>query len=351
MLGAWFRSGRPGLCLATSVLVIVMVLTYAGEIQASLSLGPGGDFPKFRDVFLFALCHDDLPSLLVSVALLLLSGSSQERHWGTVAWMSLSILTMILLPLVYTLVLFVGSGGASRICGYSAIQLTLITAQCRQTAQRRLLRFLPVWILPWLLLLVGLLLLPGTPALLHFCAICIGHNYHQPLIRMLQELEEVKIFDFIPHWLFVPTSSRFKLPTFATSERSRPQFLPADQATFPPGTAFHHHPWMEQSPLWVMEESAAVSEAELLEEEMLRAGILASLQDAPEVESNKKVEVPKSSVSSLRLQQLEKMGFPTEKAVVALAATKQLDGAISLLIEDSIGEQAVVVSKGKSPHL
>lgn len=52
----------------------------------------------------------------------------------------------------------------------------------------------------------------------------------------------------------------------------------------------------------------------------------------------------------LRLQQLEKMGFPTEKAVVALAASKQLDGAISLLIDDSVGEQAVVVSKGKSPQ-
>lgn len=53
-----------------------------------------------------------------------------------------------------------------------------------------------------------------------------------------------------------------------------------------------------------------------------------------------------------RLQQLEKMGFPTEKAVVALAASKQLDGAISLLIDDSVGEQAVVVSKGKtSPPL
>lgn len=50
----------------------------------------------------------------------------------------------------------------------------------------------------------------------------------------------------------------------------------------------------------------------------------------------------------LRLQQLEKMGFSTEKAVVALAASKQLDGAISLLVEDSVGEQAVVVSKGKS---
>lgn len=49
----------------------------------------------------------------------------------------------------------------------------------------------------------------------------------------------------------------------------------------------------------------------------------------------------------VRLQQLEKMGFPTDKAVVALAASKQLDGAISLLIDDSIGEKAVVVTKGK----
>ncbi|KTF91738.1 hypothetical protein cypCar_00003211 [Cyprinus carpio] len=88
------------------------------------------------------------------------------------------------------------------------------------------------------------------------------------------------------------------------------------------------------------------TDSQLLEEKMLRAGILASLHDAPEGVADK-VEVPKSSVSSLRLQQLEKMGFPTEKAVVALAATGQLDGAISLLIDDQIGEEAVVISKGK----
>lgn len=56
----------------------------------------------------------------------------------------------------------------------------------------------------------------------------------------------------------------------------------------------------------------------------------------------------KQETFSTRLQQLEKMGFPTEKAVVALAASKQLDGAISLLIDDRVGEDAVVVSKGKS---
>lgn len=350
----WFRSDRPGFCLGTSLLIILMLLIYTGGIQASLSVGPGGDFPRFRDVFLYALSHDDLPSLLVSVALLLLIGRCQERRWGTVAFLALSILTMTVLPLLYALVLFVGSGEASRICGYSGIQLALFTAQCRQVTQRRLLRCLPVWFLPWLLLLIGLLLLPGTPALLHFCTICIGHNYHQSFIGTLQELEEARILDFIPDWAYVPAIARFRLPTHTTSQRSRspPQRLPVDQAAASPPTrdpsVLNHHPWVDPVPAWIMQESAVQSEAEMLEEQMLRAGILASLQDAPD-NPDAKVEVPKSSVSSLRLQQLEKMGFPTEKAVVALAASKQLDGAISLLIDDSVGEQAVVVSKGKSP--
>ncbi|KAM9546088.1 rhomboid domain-containing protein 3-like [Salvelinus alpinus] len=88
-----------------------------------------------------------------------------------------------------------------------------------------------------------------------------------------------------------------------------------------------------------MNGSEAVSEAQLLEEQMLRAGVLASLQDVPE-EPGAKMEV---------LQQLEKMEFPTDKAVVALDATRQLDGAISLLIDDRVGEEAVMTCKEKSP--
>ncbi|XP_029018159.1 rhomboid domain-containing protein 3 isoform X2 [Betta splendens] len=278
-----------------------------------------------------------------SVSLLLLLGPCQERRWGTVAFLSLSVLTMATLPLLYTLVLFVGGAEASRVCGYAATQLALFTAQCRQLTQRRLMRCLPVWLLPWIFLLIALLLLPGTPALLNFCAVCIGHNYNQPLIRMLQELEESRVTALIPAWAYVPTSANFRLPTYTTTRTA------TNQAAVPPirdSSVSNHHPWNEPLPAWVMEEAAALSEAEVLDEQMLRAGILASLQDAPD-DPDAKVEVPKSSVSSLRLQQLEKMGFPTEKAVVALAATKQLDGAISLLIDDSVGEQAVVVSKGK----
>ncbi|XP_023136950.1 rhomboid domain-containing protein 3 [Amphiprion ocellaris] len=344
----WFGSDRSGFCLGTCLSITLTLLMYAGSIQASLSVGPGGDFPTFTDVCLYALSHDELTSLLVSVALLLLFGPCQERRWGTVAWLVLSILTVAILPFLYAVVLFAGGGEASRIYGFSAVQLALFTAQCRQVTQRRLLRCLPVWFLPWLLLLIGLLLLPGTPALLHFCAICIGHNYRQSFIGMIQEQEESRLLDFIPDWAYVRISARFRLPVYATSQRSvSPSAPPLSDPSALNHHHHHHHPWIEPLPTWVMEESAAQSEAEVLEEQMLRAGILASLQDAPDG-PDAKVEVPKSSVSSLRLQQLEKMGFPTEKAVVALAASKQLDGAISLLIEDSVGEQAVVVSKGKS---
>ncbi|XP_029960858.1 rhomboid domain-containing protein 3 [Salarias fasciatus] len=349
----WFGSDRPGFCLGTSFLTSLILLMYSGSIQGSLSLGPGGDFPRFKDFFLYALSHDDSLSLLVSVALLLLFGPCQERRWGTVAFLALSFLTIAALPCLYTLVLFVGSGEASRICGYSAVQLALFTAQCRQVTQRRLLRCLPVWFLPWLLLLICLLLLPGTPALLHFCAICIGHNYRQSFIGTLQEFEEARVFDLIPDWVYIPFSAKLRLPTYSTSQRSRSHSLrlPTDQAASPSisddRSALNTQSWLEPVPAWLMEESPALSEADVLEEQMLRAGILASLQGLPD-DPDTKVEVPKSSVSSLRLQQLEKMGFPTEKAVVALAASKQLDGAISLLIDDSVGEQAVVVSKGKS---
>ncbi|XP_037337412.1 rhomboid domain-containing protein 3 [Pungitius pungitius] len=344
----WFGSDRAGYCLGTCVCTALALLTYAAGVQASLTVGPGGDFPRLRDVLLYAFSHDELPSLLVSVALLLMVGPSQERRWGTVAFLLLSILTATVLPLLYTLLLFVGGAGASRICGYSAIQLALFAAQCRQVAKRRLLRCLPVWFLPWLLLLAGLLLLPGTPALLHFCAILIGHNYAMPFIGILQELEEAWVLDFIPDWVYVRSSARLRLPFCITSQRSRFLSPPEDKAAAPPmRDQLNHHPWEDGVPAWIMNQSAALSEAEVLEEQMLKAGILASLQNDPD-HPDSKVEVAKSSVSSLRLQQLEKMGFPTDKAVVALAASKQLDGAISLLIDDSVGEQAVVVSKGKT---
>lgn len=328
---------------------------------------------------MYALSHDDAPSLLVNVCCLLLVGPCQERRWGTVAFLTLSAVSMAALPCAYSLVLWVGMGEASRVCGYSAVQLTLFTAQCRQVRGRRLLRCVPPWLLPWLALLLALLLLPGTPALLHFCAICIGHNYSPSLIGTVQELERFSCMDYIPEWAFISSSSRLRLPTHSTSHRHSLHSEAHEEEPGPsvspllPGTG----PGYGMAPGFRWDSSYGVSEAELLEEQLLHAGILASLQDCshapdcshpgagiqddPDVTaevltslrdilhpSEAKVELSKSSVSSLRLQQLERMGFPTAKAVVALAASRQLEGAVSLLIDDSIGSEAVVVG-AKSP--
>ncbi|XP_053725798.1 rhomboid domain-containing protein 3 isoform X2 [Synchiropus splendidus] len=348
LLSPWSRVGPDGrgFCLGTCAVISTILVVHAAGVQASLSLGPGAELPSFREVFLYALSHDDLPSLLVSVGLLLLAGPSQERRWGTAVFLALSILTTLCLPLVYALVLFVLVGEPSRVCGYSAIEMALLTAQCRQVTPRRLFKWVPVWFLPWCLLLLGMLLLPGTPALLHFCAISVGHNYSQSLIKALQELRQLSSVNLIPRSSYISTSAHMRLPTHHSSARSTSshQMCAAPLPVRDPAI-FKHQPWWDQVSS-LREELAPLTEAEQLEEQMLRAAMLESLQDAPE---DAKIEVPKSSVSSLRLQQLEKMGFPTDKAVVALAASKQLDGAISLLIDDSVGEQAVVVSEGKRP--
>lgn len=50
-----------------------------------------------------------------------------------------------------------------------------------------------------------------------------------------------------------------------------------------------------------------------------------------------------------RLQQLERMGFPTEQAVVALAATGHVEGAVSLLVGGEVGTEALVTQGRGGP--
>ncbi|XP_051981629.1 rhomboid domain-containing protein 3-like [Xyrauchen texanus] len=341
----WFGSNRPGFCCGTFLISMLILSTWLSGIHANLNLGPGGDFPGFYDFIFYSLSHEELTSFLYNIILLLWLGPCQERRWGTFVFLALSFLSTVLLPPIYALFLFVTGDEASRVSGYAATHLALFTAQCGQVKQRRVLNHVPVWFLPWFFLLLNLFLLPSAPGLLHFYAICLGLNYNKEFIDILQQSERICVC--LPKWAYIPVISHSHLPTYISpSERPEPE--PSQMGHMPSVSRSqledHSHvlPWQHSVSEWHNE---SLLDAQLLEEQMLRAGILASLQDAPE--GADKVEVPKSSVSSLRLQQLEKMGFPTEKAVVALAATGQLDGAISLLIDDQIGEEAVVISKGK----
>ncbi|XP_076854105.1 rhomboid domain-containing protein 3 [Brachyhypopomus gauderio] len=369
----WFGSSRPGFCSGTVLTLTLILLVWLCGIQASLNLGPGGEFPGLYDFVLYALSHEELTSLLYNATLVLCVGPCQERRWGTLPLLGLSLLSAAVLPPVYALFLFVTGDEASRICGYSATQLALITAQCRHAKQRRVLRCLPVWSLPWLLLLLDLFLLPSVPGLLHFYAICLGFSYSSELIDILQRIEGYVLCSCMPSWSYVSVAphflSKYQLPTYATpKQRSEPYAEPLHMEPTVSRSQLEDHshlqPWQYSDPGLPHEDAMTAdpqlleeqllragilaSDPQLLEEQLLRAGILASLQDAPEGMADK-VEVPKSSVSSLRLQQLERMGFPTEKAVLALAASGRLDGAISLLIDEQVGDEAVVVSKGKKP--
>ncbi|OBS74888.1 hypothetical protein A6R68_14568 [Neotoma lepida] len=86
-----------------------------------------------------------------------------------------------------------------------------------------------------------------------------------------------------------------------------------------------------------------------LDEQMLQEGIQASLLDASVQGPQGSMWLPKASVSSLRLQQLEHMGFPTEQAAVALAATGRVEGAVSLLVEGLVDTEALVTEGRSGP--
>lgn len=86
-----------------------------------------------------------------------------------------------------------------------------------------------------------------------------------------------------------------------------------------------------------------------LDEQMLQEGIQASLLDVSVQGSQNTLWSPKPSVSSLRLQQLQHMGFPTEQAAVALAATGRVEGAVSLLVEGLVDTEALVTEERSGP--
>lgn len=79
----------------------------------------------------------------------------------------------------------------------------------------------------------------------------------------------------------------------------RTEGQPAAAASVTDASVVNYHPWVDTRSARVIPHPAGQSDAEVLEEEMLRAGIMASLQDVPD-NPGAKVEVPKSSVSSLR---------------------------------------------------
>ncbi|XP_006009024.1 rhomboid domain-containing protein 3 isoform X2 [Latimeria chalumnae] len=369
-----------------------------------------GVYSKVHRLLTYGLCHSDLFSLLLNVLMLFLLGRQHEWQLGTITFLYLTLFCTALPAVLYILVAKLLSFRPLAVCGFTTAQITMQCSQLR-TRNMPILGPVPVVIIPFLLLLLAYLFLPDSSLFIYLCGVGIGLAYPARVfsclklsdyrLEKLERLTVCKLLRNNPVLIFT-SSRKDQLPVTdpakrfqtapssmqnqgfsvnsATSVRSPNSGIRDNPSSFSMDLSHTYYPagqeadrtlgkyaftqsWTQSqhSPLAFSENSAPVttisdnlaSEAAFLasssfltDEELLNVGILTSLQESG-METDVKVEVPKSSVPSLRLQQLEKMGFPTDKAVVALAAAGKLEGAISLLIKNDIGDAAVVTTKGR----
>ncbi|XP_073860194.1 rhomboid domain-containing protein 3 isoform X4 [Macaca fascicularis] len=319
----------PALPLASSVLMLLMSSLWLVGAGPSLVLAPELllDPWQVHRLLTHVLGHTALPGLLLSLLLLPTLGWQQECHLGTLRFLHASALLALASGLLAVLLAGLGVSGAAGSCGYMPVHLAMLAGEVHHPKRPR--GALPPWLPPWLLLVLTPLLSSEPPFLQLLCGLLAGLAYAagafrwlEPSERRLQALQEGILCGTLagcwPLRLLPTPGSLVELPV-----------------THPAGVSFS-----PGTPMWAA-----------LDEQMLQEGIQASLLDGPAQGPQSAPWLSKSSVSSLRLQQLERMGFPTEQAVVALAATGRVEGAVSLLVGGQVGTETLVTQgKGGPAH-
>ncbi|KAI5133174.1 Rhomboid Domain-Containing Protein 3 [Manis pentadactyla] len=366
----------PTLPLASSVLMVLLSILWLIGAGPSLALAPELllDPWQAHRLLTHALGHTALPGLLLSLLLLPALGWQQEGQLGTLRFLHASGLLALASGLLAVLLAGLGVSSAARGCGYMPVHLAMLAGQ--RYCSRRPKGALPPWLLPWLLLALTPLLSSEPPFLQLFCGLLAGLAYGAGAFRWL-ELSEQRL-QALQEGLFCRALAEcwpLRLLPSPGNVAALPVSRPAGVRPPTPGP-----PYMASPSLWSHSEGSALlvpglgpalptwegsSEVGLawaspslprstslwasLDEQMLREGIQASLLEGPAQCPGSSLWLPKSSVSSLRLQQLERMGFPTEQAVVALAATGHVEGAVSLLVGGEVGAEALVTQGRSGP--
>lgn len=373
----WDSSGSlsRALPLASSVLMLLMSCLWLLGAGPSLTLAPELllDPWQVHRLLTHALGHTALPGLLLSLLLLPTLGWWQECRLGTLRFLHNSALLALAAGLLAVLLASLGVSNAAGGCGYMPVHLAMLAGQSYYPGWRQ--GTLPPWLLPWLLLALTLLLSSEPPFLQLLCGLLAGLAYAAGAFRWL-ELSERRLqvlqdgvlcrtlAQCWPLRLLPTPGSLTELPvSYPAAVRPAtpgpPYLAPPSSwshsdgsAQLPPGVGPVQLTWKdsERSLDWVASSFAPGTPMwAALDEQMLQEGIQASLLDASVQGSQSLTWLPKSSGSSLRLQQLEHMGFPTEQAAVALAATGRVEGAVSLLVEGLVETEAVVTEGRSGP--
>ncbi|XP_059975655.1 rhomboid domain-containing protein 3 [Mesoplodon densirostris] len=366
----------PALPLASSVLMLLMSGLWLLGAGPSLVLAPELllDPWQAHRLLTHALGHKALPGLLLSLLLLPTLGWRQECHLGTLRFLHASTLLALASGMMAVLLAGLGVSSAAGGCGYMPVHLAMLAGQGYHPRRPR--GALPPWLLPWLLLALTPLLSSEPPFLQLFCGLLAGLAYAAGAFRWL-EISEQRLQALQEGVLCRALAGCWPLQLLPTpgSLAELPVTHPAGVRPPTPGP-----PYMASPSLWPLGEGSAPlppglgpvqplwegsSEVRLawsgpsfppgtplwaaLDEQMLQKGIQASLLEGPVQGPESPLRLSKSSVSSLRLQQLERMGFPTEQAVVALAATGRVEGAVSLLVGGEVGTEALVTQGRGGP--
>ncbi|XP_023567113.1 rhomboid domain-containing protein 3 isoform X1 [Octodon degus] len=348
----------PALPLASSVLMLLMTSLWLVGAGPSLTLAPELllDPWQVHRLLTHALGHMTLPGLLLSLLLLPALGWWQERHLGTLRFLHSSTLLSLATGVLAVLLAGLGMSSTGGSCGYMPVHLAMLAGQghCPQWFWG----VLPPRLLPWLLLALTPLLSSEPPFLQLLCGLLAGLAYMNGAFwwlelseRRLQMLQEGILCRTLaqcwPLRLFPTPGHPPELPV------THPARVSEHPARLPPGLRPVQLTWEGSSkmdldwarstfalgtPLWIA-----------LDEQMLQEGIQASLMDGPVQGPQGPLWLTKPSVSSLRLQQLERMGFPTEQAVLALSATGHVEGAVSLLVGGQVDTEALVTEGQGGP--
>ncbi|XP_005068816.1 rhomboid domain-containing protein 3 [Mesocricetus auratus] len=374
---AWDSPGSVSraLPLASSVLMLLMSCLWLLGAGPSLTLAPEQllDPWQVHRLLTHAVGHTALPGLLLSLLLLCTLGWWQECHLGTLRFLHSSALLALATGLLAVLLAGLGMSNAAGGCGYMPVHLAMLAGQSYYPGWPQ--GTLPPWLLPWLLLALTLLLSSEPPFLQLVCGLLAGLAYAAGAFRWL-ELSERRLQVLQnsvlcralarcwPLRLLPTPGSLADLPvTYPAGVRPATPGSPYlvspnswshsdGSAQLPPGLGPVQLPWKdsERGLAWAASTFAPGTPMwAALDEQMLQEGIQASLLDASVQGPQNPVWLPKSSVSSLRLQQLEHMGFPTEQAAVALAATGRVEGAVSLLVEGLVDTEALVTEGRSGP--
>ncbi|KAM3938122.1 rhomboid domain-containing protein 3 [Leptodactylus fuscus] len=350
------RTGPPlgGLLL---MLLLVLGSIFLSCTDLVLHLETLKDIWDGHRLFTHIFCATDNLLLLLSLALFPFIFWRMEERIGTFYFLQLSCLCTLCSAILYLLISFFLPLPVAPASGYLATQLSLLVAKQKIMTWR--LGKKMSFMLPYGILIITQILFPESSLLFHICGITSGLATRAGLLRHLelpisrrQALDNIHLCNCLTSInlaRFIPAQEENSLlhdDNSTTQEQLPFSYMDAYESVLPNDAPIGGASMYTSSVTNFSETPSWLGIPVSLEEEMLEAGIRASLKEYEEQEKLKQeLTLNKSSVSAFRLQQLERMGFPTGPAVVALAATGKVEGAVSLLVEGEVGGDITVANE------